>query len=422
MTSNIVKVTVADDSSMASGQSFRLSKGFYTSFEEFQADVRHILHFEPLLHKIEYADSESEKIEIIDDADWQTCLDELQALNNVRQTEGIKIYVSERQITAKRKSVQLKSTVITDEGAGGQSKLESSSFVEVNNDVSRVEKQIEEKPDISDKDVPKPKEKVSSTQAQIYKFKYTDDEMEEVRRVSPILFSKIENIFANKYEESLLESERNFQAFLEQKLKQKVIEFQNKFDQLSTYYNNELDKMKKEPQLVKEEPVILCKEALIKPAQINEEPLTVQSQAQSKIFSNASITIPSNLPATNSPSKDMTSKTPTLAPFTHYGVACDGCGDFPLRGIRYKAVHKRNYDICEKCFRDDTRIKEGYLALRESEPQEFNQLVTLARNAQIPNYSETNRHMLKLHKWENDFKDLEHREKALKFAIDHSFM
>jgi len=33
----------------------------------------------------------------------------------------------------------------------------------------------------------------------------------------------------------------------------------------------------------------------------------------------------------------------------HYRVKCDGCGVFPIRGIRYKCGVCSNYDLCEKC-------------------------------------------------------------------------
>jgi len=33
----------------------------------------------------------------------------------------------------------------------------------------------------------------------------------------------------------------------------------------------------------------------------------------------------------------------------HEGVSCNGCGTFPIRGIRYKCGECRDFDFCESC-------------------------------------------------------------------------
>lgn len=33
----------------------------------------------------------------------------------------------------------------------------------------------------------------------------------------------------------------------------------------------------------------------------------------------------------------------------HIGVTCDGCGVYPINGIRYKCNTCPNFDFCEKC-------------------------------------------------------------------------
>jgi len=33
----------------------------------------------------------------------------------------------------------------------------------------------------------------------------------------------------------------------------------------------------------------------------------------------------------------------------HEGVTCDGCGAYPLVGLRYKCIICHNFDFCDKC-------------------------------------------------------------------------
>jgi len=52
--------------------------------------------------------------------------------------------------------------------------------------------------------------------------------------------------------------------------------------------------------------------------------------------------------------------------YIHYNVTCDKCGEYGFKGIRYKSTTRENYDLCEKCEKEDTskdsfiKIKEGY--------------------------------------------------------------
>eukprot|EP00041_Stephanoeca_diplocostata_P015782 m.302725 g.302725 ORF g.302725 m.302725 type:complete len:428 (+) comp20151_c1_seq2:195-1478(+) len=39
--------------------------------------------------------------------------------------------------------------------------------------------------------------------------------------------------------------------------------------------------------------------------------------------------------------------------YVHRGVSCDGCGQKPLRGIRYKCMNCSDYDVCENCEEKD---------------------------------------------------------------------
>ena len=48
----------------------------------------------------------------------------------------------------------------------------------------------------------------------------------------------------------------------------------------------------------------------------------------------------------------MSSSTPQ-APAVHHGIYCDGCGVYPIVGIRYTCANCANYDLCEACEAQD---------------------------------------------------------------------
>ena len=49
----------------------------------------------------------------------------------------------------------------------------------------------------------------------------------------------------------------------------------------------------------------------------------------------------------------------------HEGCVCNGCGDFPIIGIRYKCVECKDFDYCEKCHADKKFIhKHPFYKLR----------------------------------------------------------
>ena len=51
----------------------------------------------------------------------------------------------------------------------------------------------------------------------------------------------------------------------------------------------------------------------------------------------------------------------------HNGTACNGCGDFPIIGVRYKCVECNDFDFCEKCYEEKKYIhKHPFYKLRFS--------------------------------------------------------
>ena len=49
----------------------------------------------------------------------------------------------------------------------------------------------------------------------------------------------------------------------------------------------------------------------------------------------------------------------------HYGVACDNCGVYPIRGPRYKCSVRKNYDLCSIC---EDRLEHEHPLLRLTKP------------------------------------------------------
>ena len=49
----------------------------------------------------------------------------------------------------------------------------------------------------------------------------------------------------------------------------------------------------------------------------------------------------------------------------HNGSVCNGCGEFPIIGIRYKCLDCKDFDYCEKCYEDKKNIhKHPFYKLR----------------------------------------------------------
>lgn len=103
---------------------------------------------------------------------------------------------------------------------------------------------------------------------------------------------------------------------------------------------------------------------------------------------------------------------PQMTPFNspkivHHGVCCDGCKISPITGVRYKSVHKRNFDLCEKCYLTNKEKSEPYVALKEGHPSKANHLVHLSRGVVKPGQITKELSLVQhLHQWTNEFADL----------------
>lgn len=406
MTSNttaadFIKVTVSEQSDFGAGQAIRV-EGNRPALSELHADLFDVLKIELSAVTIQYYDSEGELIDIVDEDDWQTCIDEFKHSSTDKISQGLVILILDKKNKAKKPSGKAATATTSEVAKADTAAVLTISTVWVE---SRIQESIvESKVEPPKLEKPKEQPKLVESKPTSYRFNYTQEELDDIRKVSPLLFSRIESIFADKYEKALIEAERNFKQYHEQQLKHKIIEFQKKFDKLNDTHVKELEKLKKEKDIAlapRPTPSLFAKAALIAEPEIKPEEKNVSRKP--------------SMVNEASPSKEHLKK------YTHYAVGCDGCGDFPLRGIRYKSIHERDYDLCEACFKKDNNLDQCYIALRESKPEKFNQMIAMARNVEIPNYHETNKQMQRMHNWSLDFKDLGSFENRLEMAMEHTY-
>lgn len=90
---------------------------------------------------------------------------------------------------------------------------------------------------------------------------------------------------------------------------------------------------------------------------------------------------------------------PGLDSLLHRHIGCDGCSTSPIKGVRYKSLSRKNYDLCERCFLLDPYLHEGYIAIRDADPDRANQLAMLARASKNPNGLQQNNDLQPLHNW-----------------------
>jgi Zinc finger, ZZ type len=92
---------------------------------------------------------------------------------------------------------------------------------------------------------------------------------------------------------------------------------------------------------------------------------------------------------------------------SHYGVTCDQCKLSPIVGVRYKSIHRRNYDLCEACHDNIDNKEDVYIALREIHPSKANHLVHLSRAIVKPGQISSELNLLQnLHQWTDEFVDM----------------
>lgn len=453
MSAGFAELIVDENSAIGAGTRIKLQKAELASFLAMKDTLTDCTRFNTASYKLGYIDTESEVIELMDDSDWITCVEEAQAASPSHPLIGVIIVGKDEKWnresltnsvltrscfmtpipktnfeTSKSEANSLKTIIVNQEQPNSVVCLKKSApdtaDTQLISPTPLPHREQEGKTEIPPTSTPpisgptptqlfvqtvqpttttksaiqSPAEpalaKVTSSQHpkdHNYRFSYAETELEVVRKVPLPLFTQIERILAQKYEDGLVQGERAFKIFLEQQTKKKTIEHQKQVGVLQ----QTIESLKKEL-------------------------LTAQCQiAQPNgLFASVALPVP-NAPVPDVVDTTNMRKMSTTSnhqegqgqkdKYVHLQVSCDGCGTFPMPGIRYKALEKEDYDLCESCFLGQKDTKKAYLALRQTEPNKFHALVQHARSSEQPNYKQDNNSFQRLHKWsdtEYKFKDL----------------
>lgn len=453
MSAGFAELIVDENSVIGAGTRIKLQKAELASFSAMKDTLTDCTRFNSASYKLGYIDTESEVIELMDDSDWITCVEEAQAASPSHPLIGVIIVSKEEKwnreslassvVTrswfmtpipktnveaSKSETNSLKTILLNQEHPNANiSPQKSTSGTPENHQGSSKPSPImveDQKPEAPPIKTPVISEPASTLLAELpaqpapltkltvqpasepvlakspssqhpkdhnYRFSYTEPELEAVRKVPLPLFTQIERILAQKYEDGLVQGERAFKVFLEQQTKKKTIEHQKQVAAL----NQTIESLQKE----------------LATAQ-------TQSQQPNGLFAGAALPVSGTTAPDAADNSNMRKMSTASAhqegqgqkdKYVHLQVSCDGCGTFPLPGIRYKALEKQDYDLCESCFLGEKDTKKAYLALRETEPNKFHALVQHARSSEQPNYKQDNHSFQRLHKWgdtEYKFKDL----------------
>jgi Zinc finger, ZZ type len=430
MSSKFTELIVDENSTVGAGTRIKLFDLELSSFRALKATLTDCTRFDPSIHKLGYIDTESEVIELMDECDWITCVEEATSAFPAHPLIGV-IIVGKNQ-KWNREQLSLTNSVMLTRSVAQTSptpnklqesiieaprvslpepappKSESSKLAPQPQALVQIEQpsSVEQTPALhKPAAVATPADlqltKSSSSQhpkEYSYRFSYTETELEVVRKVPLSLFGQLESILAAKYEDGLVQGERAFKVFLEQQNKKKVIDHQKQVADLQ----QKIESLKKE---------LLASRIETKTAQAAQ---TVVNAPADGLFSNVAVN-QNTMPVVNEKSSPASRKASAALiqregqgqsdKYLHLQVSCDGCGVFPMAGIRYKALEKEDFDLCESCFLNDSSTQDAYLALRETNPNSIHMLTQLARASTLPKYQQENKKFLNLHKWnDNEFK------------------
>jgi len=221
------------------------------------------------------------------------------------------------------------------------------------------------------------------------KFRYTQEEMRVVERIDEGILKEYEEIIARKYERAIGEAEKILREYMQGVLKERQQDYQVRWEGMVGYLRKEIDRLKEKTRESTDHPQI-------------------STQTEDKDGGNG------QLPVSIIPDQR----------YVHRDVTCDSCGQYPLQGIRYKSVYKRDYDLCSQCYLLSPDVQDPYISMRAVSPQPFNVLVAMARLLPVPSCDTVNKQIELFYTGDKDNgdKDGKDRDRGCNDAILHSYL
>ena len=189
---------------------------------------------------------------------------------------------------------------------------------------------------------------------------YEDDNIDENNNINinniqedNFLKEKIKQTIINQQKQKIREERLKQEKELKEKerIKQKneiKINFQNANDIINTHKNLGNDIDNQEIINIIDQNFEKFRENLINESKVQSSKIIMESKLKLQEDNNIE----------NEP------ETPSSVEI-HEGCVCNGCGDFPIIGIRYKCVECKDFDYCEKCHADKKFIhKHPFYKLR----------------------------------------------------------
>ena len=172
---------------------------------------------------------------------------------------------------------------------------------------------------------------------------YQEDNDDENKDINIIKIQE-ENFLKEKVKQTIINNQK--QKIKESKMKQKMEEKDKIIQQNEIKINIQKEK---ENNNINYEDDIANKE-IINIIEQNFEKFKEDLINESKIQT-SQIVMQSKLKFEQNKEKDNEIETPSSVEI-HNGCICNGCGEFPIVGIRYKCVDCKDFDYCQSCYEE----------------------------------------------------------------------
>lgn len=348
-----------------------------TTFEEVKALAEQIWGEEAKNSSIAYLDSDKELITIVNDDDWNVCLEEIEMMQEGQKvkkvtlqliakeelTESMRIVETEINRSESEITVDLE-TMMEEVENLGESQLKESAFNKVSDSVV-IEETQETEPEV------KPEEEEEEGEKQLLQWKMVDEpkseeegdcNIEEEKPVEetqeePSVFEETENPvrLTNTAEEDVvidIKIDGNDLEALRAQVMQMAPFMGFEVEKAEIQVKNDVP----EPEMEEKEENILEDMSV---CETDRSTLThdmrdeIQRMINAKVQEQLSRTLSSmNLSSIPIPQPTKPEQKETPKPeeqVVHTGFTCDGCGVCPIVGVRFHSLHQKDYDLCEKC-------------------------------------------------------------------------